>query len=193
MDGAVKRDKGEKPPWYIDPAHDAAVMSHLSKWKKGELVDPGLWLAHLLRYLLRGRLLAIACRGDRQRPRVSVSPFQEKGSSMVIWIWTKNRGESFCLEPLIWRLAWALCTGKKPIYRCPVVVQSMPVSSVPREDELTRLSPSGRSGRNAQGWVVRRGTCPLVSSRYRDGGCSARCVPLRVYDPQTLRAYRLSC
>ena len=38
-DGAVKRAAGEKPSWKDDPDHEAAVFSHLSKWKHGELID----------------------------------------------------------------------------------------------------------------------------------------------------------
>lgn len=38
-DGSVKRRRGEKPPWYRDPSHEAAVFSHLNKWKHGEKVD----------------------------------------------------------------------------------------------------------------------------------------------------------
>lgn len=39
-DGGKKRASGTKPPWYLDTSHEAAVFSHLSKWKHGELVDP---------------------------------------------------------------------------------------------------------------------------------------------------------
>src|SRR4051812_17374855 len=38
-DGSKKRQSGEKPPWYKDDAHEAAIFSHLNKWKHGELVD----------------------------------------------------------------------------------------------------------------------------------------------------------
>ena len=39
-DGKRKRERGEKPPWWIDGAHQAAIFSHLSKWKHGQLADP---------------------------------------------------------------------------------------------------------------------------------------------------------
>lgn len=39
-DGKSKLDRGDKPPWYSDPDHEPAVFSHITKWKKGELVDP---------------------------------------------------------------------------------------------------------------------------------------------------------
>lgn len=38
-DGASKRAKGIKPHWKVDPGHEAAIFSHLAKWKKGEMVD----------------------------------------------------------------------------------------------------------------------------------------------------------
>ncbi len=38
-DGSVKRQRGEKPPWWLDDSHEAAIFSHLSKWKHGELQD----------------------------------------------------------------------------------------------------------------------------------------------------------
>ena len=58
-DGAAKRQKASKPPWYVDPDHEAAIFSHLMKWKKGELVDPDSG-AHPLVHAA-WRLLAIAC------------------------------------------------------------------------------------------------------------------------------------
>ena len=38
-DGGRKRASGLKPGWYADPEHEAAIYSHLSKWKHGETVD----------------------------------------------------------------------------------------------------------------------------------------------------------
>jgi hypothetical protein len=38
-DGSVKRQRGEKPPWWRDGSHEAAIFSHLNKWKHGEKVD----------------------------------------------------------------------------------------------------------------------------------------------------------
>lgn len=66
-DGFKKRDAGEKPPWYIDPAHEAAIFSHLAKWYKGELVDPDSG-AHPLVHAA-WRCLAIACRESGNVPR----------------------------------------------------------------------------------------------------------------------------
>lgn len=38
-DGSKKRQAGAKPPWWRDCSHEAAVFSHLNKWKHGELAD----------------------------------------------------------------------------------------------------------------------------------------------------------
>lgn len=38
-DGGRKRAAGEKPPWWEDQSHEAAIFSHLNKWKHGEKVD----------------------------------------------------------------------------------------------------------------------------------------------------------
>ena len=34
-DGGKKRAQGLKPPWWCDESHEAAIFSHLTKWKKG--------------------------------------------------------------------------------------------------------------------------------------------------------------
>lgn len=59
-DGKKKRDAGTKPPWYRDDAHEAAIFSHLNKWKHGEQADPDSG-AHPLVHLA-WRALAIAYR-----------------------------------------------------------------------------------------------------------------------------------
>jgi hypothetical protein len=38
-DGGRKRNSGAKQPWYIDETHEAAIFSHLNKWKHGEKAD----------------------------------------------------------------------------------------------------------------------------------------------------------
>jgi hypothetical protein len=65
-DGSRKRQAGEKPPWYEDNAHEAAIFSHLTKWKRGELVDPDSG-AHPLVHAA-WRCLAIACRESGNVP-----------------------------------------------------------------------------------------------------------------------------
>ena len=57
-DGGTKRARGEKPGWYADPSHEAAIYSHLNKWKHGEVVDADSG-AHPLIHLA-WRALAIA-------------------------------------------------------------------------------------------------------------------------------------
>lgn len=57
-DGGVKREAGTKPPWYAD-THEAQIFSHITKWKRGELVDPDSG-AHPLVHAA-WRCLAIAC------------------------------------------------------------------------------------------------------------------------------------
>lgn len=57
-DGGRKRARGEKPPWWKDGAHEAAMFSHLNKWKHGERTDKDSG-AHPLVHLA-WRALAIA-------------------------------------------------------------------------------------------------------------------------------------
>lgn len=58
QDGGRKRKKGVKVPWWRDPEHEGAIFSHLTKWKRGELVDSDSG-AHPLVHLAF-RALAIA-------------------------------------------------------------------------------------------------------------------------------------
>jgi len=67
-DGSKKRQAGTKPPWYLDAAHEAAVYSHIAKWKRGETVDPDSG-AHPLVHAA-WRLLAIACSEVGNHPAV---------------------------------------------------------------------------------------------------------------------------
>lgn len=57
-DGSKKRQAGMKPPWWRDGSHEAAIFSHLDKWKHGELKDKDSG-AHPLVHLA-WRALAIA-------------------------------------------------------------------------------------------------------------------------------------
>jgi hypothetical protein len=66
-DGSKKRQSGEKPPWYKDGSHEAAIFSHLTKWKRGERVDPDSG-AHPLVHAA-WRCLAIACQESGNVPR----------------------------------------------------------------------------------------------------------------------------
>jgi hypothetical protein len=57
-DGGAKLSAGKKVHWTIDQTHEAALFSHLSKWKHGEQVDADSG-AHPLVHLA-WRALAIA-------------------------------------------------------------------------------------------------------------------------------------
>ena len=76
-DGAQKRSRNEKPPWYLDDSHHRAVFSHYMKWLGGEKVDPdsgGSPLAHAA-----WRLLAMACIESGNVPGVSGAERHESG------------------------------------------------------------------------------------------------------------------
>lgn len=66
-DGSVKRQAGTKPPWYADDSHEAAILSHLTKWKRGERFDADSG-AHPLVHAA-WRCLAIACRETGNYPK----------------------------------------------------------------------------------------------------------------------------
>jgi hypothetical protein len=57
-DGGRKRAAGTKPPWWLDRSHEAAIFSHLNKWKHGERSDPDSGVHPLVH--LAWRALAIA-------------------------------------------------------------------------------------------------------------------------------------
>ena len=57
-DGGRKRAAGLKPSWKIDESHEAAIFSHLNKWKHGEKVDPDSGVHPLVH--LAWRALAVA-------------------------------------------------------------------------------------------------------------------------------------
>lgn len=65
-DGSRKRQAGTKPPWYEDDTHEAAMFSHLMKWKRGDTIDPDSG-AHTLVHLA-WRALAIACKETGNTP-----------------------------------------------------------------------------------------------------------------------------
>lgn len=65
-DGSKKRSSGAKRPWHLDDEHEGAIFSHLTKWKRGELVDPDSG-AHPLVHAA-WRCLAIACQETGNTP-----------------------------------------------------------------------------------------------------------------------------
>jgi hypothetical protein len=72
-DGSKKRQAGEKPPWHDDLSHEAAIFSHLMKWKKGEMHDPDSG-AHPLVHAA-WRCLAVAC---QESGNVPVMPTEDE-------------------------------------------------------------------------------------------------------------------
>lgn len=67
-DGSVKRQRGEKPPWYEDHSHQGAIFSHLTNYFRGELVDPDSG-AHPLVHAA-WRCLAIAAQDTNNIPQL---------------------------------------------------------------------------------------------------------------------------
>lgn len=57
-DGGRKRSAGLKPSWKVDQSHEAAIDSHLRKWRAGSKCDPDSG-AHPLTHLA-WRALAVA-------------------------------------------------------------------------------------------------------------------------------------
>lgn len=72
-DGGKKRAAGLKPVWKVDPSHEAAIYSHLMKWKKGEKVDADSG-AHPLVHLA-WRALAIAWQETQGALAQRMSPY----------------------------------------------------------------------------------------------------------------------
>lgn len=66
-DGSQKRQSGQKPAWYVDKSHEGAILSHLTKWKRGEKTDPDSG-AHPLVHAA-WRCLAIACSENGNHPK----------------------------------------------------------------------------------------------------------------------------
>jgi hypothetical protein len=66
-DGKNKRARGEKPPWYNDNSHPAAMYRHLERWEAGERYDPD-HEAHPL-VAMAWRALAIACKESGNIPK----------------------------------------------------------------------------------------------------------------------------
>ena len=57
-DGGTKRARGEKPPWWRDESHEAAMYRHLEAYETGESFDPDSGVHPLIGMAWRG--LAIA-------------------------------------------------------------------------------------------------------------------------------------
>lgn len=75
-DGGRKRAAGTKPPWWRDDAHEAAIFSHINKWKHGELRDPDSGAHPLVNGAWRMLAIAYKERFGRRDPR-EVAEFEE--------------------------------------------------------------------------------------------------------------------
>lgn len=71
-DGGKKRATKAKPSWKYDKSHEAAIFSHLMKWKKGEKKDPDSG-AHPLTHCA-WRCLAIAYQETRNAASETAVP-----------------------------------------------------------------------------------------------------------------------
>jgi hypothetical protein len=65
-DGARKRSRNEKPPWYEDDSHHAAAMRHYARWLSGDVIDAESGAHHLVH--AGWRLLSIACKETGNTP-----------------------------------------------------------------------------------------------------------------------------
>lgn len=63
-DGYKKRQAGEKLPWYEDKSHEGAIFSHLTKWKRGEMVDPESGAHPLVHGACRMLMIALSEAGN---------------------------------------------------------------------------------------------------------------------------------
>jgi len=57
-DGGRKRNRGEKPSWKVDLSHEAAIFSHLNRWKHGEKEDPDSGQHPLVHLACRALMIA---------------------------------------------------------------------------------------------------------------------------------------
>lgn len=75
-DGGIKRAAGLKPCWKDDTSHEAAIFSHLNKWKHGEKKDATSG-AHPLVHLA-WRALAIAWQESQVQPNYDSEGYYAK-------------------------------------------------------------------------------------------------------------------
>jgi len=73
-DGGAKRARGEKPPWWMDTSHEAAIFSHLNKWKHGITVDPDSGMHPLVHLAWRALAIAYQERYGKVDPQQSFGP-----------------------------------------------------------------------------------------------------------------------
>ncbi len=63
-DGQAKRRRGEKPPWYNDDTHEAAMFRHIGRWKSGDKIDNDSGAHALVHVAWRALALALRETGD---------------------------------------------------------------------------------------------------------------------------------
>ena len=68
QDGGKKRKKGKKTAWWADESHEAAVFSHLSKWKHCEFRDKDSGTHPLVHLAWRALALAYQDTYDKTDP-----------------------------------------------------------------------------------------------------------------------------
>lgn len=95
-DGGKKRARGDKPEWWRDGSHEAAIFSHLNKWKHGEKVDKDSGVHPLVH--LAWRALAIAY----QETRGQVDPQKEKSNDDFEGGYRRADGPYVCDHPDCW-------------------------------------------------------------------------------------------
>lgn len=95
-DGGKKRARGDKPEWWRDNSHEAAIFSHLNKWKHGEKVDKDSGVHPLVH--LAWRALAIAY----QETEGQVDPQKEKSHESNEGGYRRADGPYVCADPCCW-------------------------------------------------------------------------------------------
>ena len=70
QDGGRKRKAGKKAPWWDDESHEAALFSHLNKWKHGEFKDADSGTHPCVHLAWRALVIAYQDMYGRLNPRV---------------------------------------------------------------------------------------------------------------------------
>ncbi len=99
-DGGRKRAAGKKLPWWRDLSHEAAIFSHLNRWKHYEKADPDSGVHPLVH--LAWRALAIA-----YQETVGLVPPQVDDAPDTIMV--DSRDHAHCFG--VWA-DWSDCAGR---------------------------------------------------------------------------------
>lgn len=76
-DGGAKRSRKRKPPWWSDESHEAAMFSHLNKWKHNELMDKDSQQHPLVHLAWRALAIAYQETNDYVDPAVLTKPKED--------------------------------------------------------------------------------------------------------------------